>query len=394
MKGFFLFSTCIALLTKFSYSLDIVKRCGDKFVLDGRTFYFTGSNNYYLHYKDIEYATPKIFEIAKKHNLNVLRTFAFMDEAYIEEGVYYTSLNNVTREIEVNEGENGLQRLDKVIALAEQHDIRLIIAFTNNWADFGGMEQWVREFGFTEHYQFYTEPEIKKSYKKYVETIINRTNTITGKKYKDDGTIFSWELANEPRCWGTNMDKNEKCTTETVTSWIDEMSTFVKSIDSEHMVSSGEEGFGLAGVDTDNDIYGFGDGNDFVKNASLENIDFATIHLYATYWGFKDLVNEGIQYIESHANAVKKQLNKPIIMEEFGLPFDKRDEIYPKYMQNLIDNDYNGIMFWMIAHDEYPNYDGFNMYDKNITTYVDDYTPIQNAKSGEEINFEMCKVEL
>jgi len=392
MKSSILFSISLALLFKLSYSLSIVTRCNDKFVADGKTFYFTGSNNYYLHYFEEDVAS-KVFDIAKKHKFNVLRTWGFLDEAYNVSGIYYTSFNNATREIVVNEGEKGLQRLDKIVALAEQHGIRLIITLTNNWADFGGMEQWVRDFGFTEHYQFYTEPEIKKSFKKYIKTLLNRTNSITGKKYKEDGTIFSWELANEPRCWGTNMGKNEKCTTETVTSWIDEMSTYIKSIDPKHMVSSGEEGFGLAGVDTDNDIYQFGDGNDFVKNASLKNIDFATIHLYATYWGFKDFIKEGIQYFESHAKAMKEQVKKPIIMEEFGLPVDLRDEVYPAYMQSLIDNDYNGIMFWMLAHDEYPNYDGFNLYDKDVTTYVDDFTAIQKAKGGKKVICKKCKAK-
>eukprot|EP00833_Pecoramyces_ruminatium_P017013 jgi/Orpsp1_1/1191045/evm.model.d7180000083116.1 len=326
MKSLTLIVLLLAVFSKLTFSLSIVRRCNDQFVVDGKTFYFTGSNNYYLHYQSNDTVTPTVFEIAKKHKLNVIRTWAFLDEAYNVDGIYYAKFNNVTREIDVNKGKLGLERLDKVVALAEQYGIRLILTFTNNWADFGGMEQWVRDFGFTEHYQFYTEPEIKRSFKKYIKAIINRTNTVTGKKYKEDGTIFAWELANEPRCWGTNMGKNENCTTETLTSWINEMSTYIKKLDPKHMVSSGEEGFGLAGVDTDNDIYEFGDGNDFVKNASLKNIDFATIHLYATYWGFKDFVKEGIQYFESHAKAVKKQLNKPIIMEEFGLPVDRRDE--------------------------------------------------------------------
>ncbi|KAG4105807.1 glycoside hydrolase [Neocallimastix lanati (nom. inval.)] len=387
MKSIVSISVGLALLIQSSKALDIVRRCGNKFVLNDETFYFTGSNCYYLHYHETDENAPKVFEVAKKHNLKVIRNMAFIDKAYTQGGVYYASFNNVTREIDVNEGKDGLVHLDKVIALAEQYEVRLILPFTNNWADFGGMEQWVRDFGYTEHYHFYTVPEIKKSFKKYIKTIINRTNTITGKKYKEDGTIFAWELGNEPRCWGTNMGKNDNCTTKTLTSWIKEMSTYIKSLDKNHMVATGEEGFGLAGVDTDNDIYEFGDGNDFVANAALKTIDFATIHLYAPYWQFKDFVKEGVQYIESHAQAIKK-LNKPIIMEEFGLYADTRDEVYPAYMQSMIDNDYNGIMYWMLAHDEYPDYDGFTLYDKNITVYIDKYTKMQKNKSGKKVT---CK---
>ena len=34
----------------------------------------------------------------------------------------------------------------------------------------------------------------------YIKTLLNHENVYTGVKYKDDPTIFSWELANEPRC--------------------------------------------------------------------------------------------------------------------------------------------------------------------------------------------------
>jgi endo-1,4-beta-mannosidase len=29
---------------------------------------------------------------------------------------------------------------------------------------------------------------------------VERTNSISGRKYRDDATIFAWDLVNEPRC--------------------------------------------------------------------------------------------------------------------------------------------------------------------------------------------------
>lgn len=36
-------------------------------------------------------------------------------------------------EWQLNDGPQGLQRLDNVISEAEKHDIKVIVAFTNNW---------------------------------------------------------------------------------------------------------------------------------------------------------------------------------------------------------------------------------------------------------------------
>ncbi len=39
---------------------------------------------------------------------------------------------------------------------------------------------------------------MQESYKKYVGTIITRKNAHTDMHYRDDPSIFGWEIANEP----------------------------------------------------------------------------------------------------------------------------------------------------------------------------------------------------
>ena len=46
---------------------------------------------------------------------------------------------------------------------------------------------------------FYTDAKCKQAYKNYVKMLINRTNSITGVVYKNDPTIFAWDLMNEVR---------------------------------------------------------------------------------------------------------------------------------------------------------------------------------------------------
>ena len=53
-------------------------------------------------------------------------------------------------------------------------------------------------------------------------------------------TVMAWELANEPRCAADdvrNLPRSDGCTVELMTEWIDEMSTYIKSLDENHLVT-------------------------------------------------------------------------------------------------------------------------------------------------------------
>ncbi len=106
------------------------------------------------------------------------------------------------------------------------------------------MDQYVRWAGGQYHDQFYTDPVIRQWYKNWIAHLLNRTNIYTGVKYKDDPTIMTWELGNEPRCLSAGAyPRSPNCTTQTLIAWAGEMSTYIKSVDDKHLVSVGDEGF-------------------------------------------------------------------------------------------------------------------------------------------------------
>ncbi len=37
-----------------------------------------------------------------------------------------------------------------------------------------------------------------QAYKNYIHTVLTRINTVNGRTYSEDPTVFSWEVANEP----------------------------------------------------------------------------------------------------------------------------------------------------------------------------------------------------
>jgi mannan endo-1,4-beta-mannosidase len=98
-----------------------------------------------------------------------------------------------------------------------------VIPFVNNWNDFGGMDQYVRWRDISTpdgqtwyHDSFYTDPFIKQWYKDWIAHLLNRVNTYNGIAYKNDPTIMTWELGNEPRCLSAGAyERSDHCTTQT-----------------------------------------------------------------------------------------------------------------------------------------------------------------------------------
>jgi len=188
-----------------------VVRLGKNLSLDGREFRFAGTNNYYLMYKS-QLMVDDVFADAQAAGFTVLRTWGFLDIGNADgsdsirgksDGVYFQYWDGDSPAY--NDGADGLQRLDYVLASARRHGIKLVIPLTNNWGDFGGMDQYVRWAGGSYHDDFYSNATVKGYFKDWISYLLNRTNTYTGVKYKDEPTIMTWELGNEPRCQGSGV---------------------------------------------------------------------------------------------------------------------------------------------------------------------------------------------
>lgn len=112
------------------------------------------------------------------------------------------------------------------------------------------------------------------------QRVLTRVNNFTGVAYKDEPTIFAWELMNEPR---VPSDLSGK----TMQAWVTLMSSYVKSIDDKHMVEIGLEGFyGDSAPERKrfNPGGSYSAGTDFIGNNRIPTIDFATIHSYPDQW--------------------------------------------------------------------------------------------------------------
>src|SRR4051812_19824281 len=170
-----------------------------------------------------------VLDLATEMGLNTLRTWAFRDGPGTPSFQYW---DPATKAPAYNDGPQGLRLLDRTIAWCEQRGLRLILPLVNYWDDFGGMREYGRWFGFRERDSFYTEPVIRDAYRAWAQHLLTRTNSITGRQYRDEPAILAWELANEPRC--TAADGINR-----LLEWATEMSGFLRSLDPNHLIGVG-----------------------------------------------------------------------------------------------------------------------------------------------------------
>ena len=342
-----------------SNSKEFVIRSGTELTLNGTPYKFSGANQYYLFYKS-QKMVDDVIEKAAAMGLNSIRTWGFCDGCTDKGGFVFQKEAGVY-------DENTFKKMDYIIAKASKHSIRLVIPFVNNWDDMGGMSQYTKwSMGYQDHDKFYTDPRSKEIYKNYVSYFLNRVNTITGIKYKEDPTILMWELTNEMR---NRSDRSGSV----VTAWVKEMADFVKSVDSNHLLSTGMEGFMAENLNGDYAHNGF-EGTDFVAAHSIDSIDVASIHLYPDHWGFSE--SQSLDWIQEHIRKSKKIIGKPVYLGEFGLrDKSRRDVVYANWYELGKKENMDGIMFWILSGRQddgslYPDYDGFTVYYPEDTNTV------------------------
>ncbi|KAF8706097.1 glycosyl hydrolase 5 (cellulase A) family, partial [Rhizoctonia solani] len=313
-------------------STGYVKVSGQKFTLNGATFTVVGSNAYWIPQLSNPADITTAFSDLKKAGFTTLRTWGF-NEVTSPSGTYYQLWNGATSTI--NTGADGLARFDQVVAGAKAAGIRLIVALTNNWSDYGGMDVYVKQIlGSNNHDLFYTDATVKAAFKKYIDAFVGR--------YKNEPTIMACpaaEEAVEPRLELAHLR-------QTITAWAKEFSAYIKSIAPNQLVGLGDEGF-FNRPGHPSYPYQGGEGIDFDANLQISTLDFGTAHAYPEHWGeANNITLWGVQWIRDHA-ASQKAANKPVILEEFGVTEQYgRLNIYPVWWKEIISSGLAGDLIW------------------------------------------------
>ena len=224
-----------------------------------------------------------------------------------------------------------LAGLDYLLAEMEKRDMLAVLYLNNSWEWSGGYSQylaWARGDkapvpavdgwpAFMDYVkEFVVSDSAQALFANHVKYILTRTNRYTHRKYTDDPTIMSWQIGNEPRAFAS--DSIHKAA---FTEWMSKTSSLIRSLDPNHLISTGSEG--KHGCEEDIAL--------FEKVHADTNIDYMNIHIWPYNWGWapKDSLQENLEkacmntqaYIDEHLNIAKKY-QKPLVLEEFGYPRD------------------------------------------------------------------------
>jgi len=219
--------------------------------------------------------------------------------------------------------------LDFLMSELGKRNMKAVLFFTNSWEWSGGYSQYLNWAGkgknpvpsvdgwpaYMEYVKQYAGcKECEQLLKNHIKHIVSRTNRYSKKKYTEDPAIFSWQIGNEPRAFS---DTNKPL----FVAWLKDISSYIKSLDKNHLVSIGSEG--QWGCEMDMGL--------FKQIHSDPNIDYLTMHIWPKNWSWLDVKNmngtlqnsidKTAEYINNHM-AVAQELSKPIVLEEFGFPRD------------------------------------------------------------------------
>ena len=311
---------------------------GKRFFLNDKPYYFLGTNLWYgmnLGSKGESGDRQRLInELDFLSNIGVknLRVMASSEGPDSEKWRIIPSLQSAPGKYNTD----LLDGLDFLLFEMGKRDMKAIMCLNNFWHWSGGMAQYVswennttipyppiEGDGDWQKYQeyassFYSNKEAKEHYYNHIRFIVLRENTYTGKIYRDDPTIMSWQLGNEPR--GINNR-------EDFLDWIEFSAQLIKEIDPNHLVTVGSEG-STAHPSS---------GNNFAKDHESEYIDYTTIHIWIQNWGWFNPADEqslstSIDRVQTYINEHEKlaiKLNKPVVLEEFGISRD-----YNNYSSN------------------------------------------------------------
>lgn len=274
-----------------------VTRSGTHLSVDGKPFRFTGFNIYNANSDGwcwYGYSDQELFDTFWEMNPpdglgsrahEAVRAWFFQPLATVD-------------------GERDWTRFDRTLATADQYGMKVVVTLTDQWGECGSKvasgykdRTWY-ETGYTQ-----VEAGNTVSYRDWVAEVVGR--------YADDPRVAFWQLINEAEVSEVVGGVQQPCPpgdepADILKSWADDVSSLIRSIDPNHLISLGTIGNGQCGAQ----------GAQYRYVHDLPNIDLCEYHDYGSpAVGIPGDQFNGLQVRIDQCSA----LDKPIFVGEAGI---------------------------------------------------------------------------
>ncbi len=333
-----------------------VRQRSGRFLVGGKPFRFVGANVSLMYRDEDRERMPETLHQAAQAGIKVVRVWAFGEGgpndvkpmADFEDW----PRNHYFRLAPGQWNEDAFVHLDKVIAEAAKNHIYVQLCLTNWWRDTGGVTQYLRWAGINDaaddSYKFginnekailfYSNPETRRLYREHLEKLATRRNTVTGVLYRDDPTIFGWELMNEAQVITGRWAERR--------AWFQEMSAYLKSLDPNHLVAPGAWGYRDSS-----------ERREWLADHSIPTIDYCDVHSYPRddRNTFVDSPKDLKEFIANRA-AAAFSIGKPLVFGEFGMGVEGYNgasqlDWYRAFFEGNVRAGAGGAMFWTLTPD-------------------------------------------
>ena len=332
-----------------------------RLVVDGKPFRFVGANVALMYRDDDRARMPETLGQAARTGIKVVRVWA-SGEGGPDDVKPIADFNDWprTHSFRPSPGQWNEEQfvfLDRVLVEAARNGLRVQLCLTNWWRDTGGVTQYLRWAGVTgadddtypfginneKAMLFYSNETARRLYREHLEKIATRRNSITGVMYRDDPTIFGYELMNEAQCLTGRWAERR--------AWVAEMSGYLKSLDPDHLIVPGEWGYRSAA-----------ERREWLLDHALPNIDYCDVHNYPRddTDSFVDSPKGLGEFIDNRV-AAAYSISKPLVLGEFGMSTDGHKgftqiDWYRAYFEHAVRAGTSGAMFWILTPDPQRGY--------------------------------------
>ena len=322
-----------------------VRVIGDHFERDGDPLRFVGANVAVMHGQAHRDALSSTLDAVRLDGLRVVRVWAL--------GERDASASDWARAYAFRVGDDGwieesFVQLDRVLDEARARDLAVIVVLANRWGDYGGVPQYLRWAGDafdatspdgvarTELGTFFRSGAARALYLAHVERIVSRVNSISGIAYRDDPTIFAWELVNEISC--------ERRDAPDLSAFVTATTRRIRMIDARHLVSAGHIGYATSA-----------ERRTWREIMALPAVDFADAHAYPTEHDRVRTLRELDAFVDDQAMLAHHVLHKPLVIGEMGFASGRRTlgrsraALFDRLLDRVEHAGVDGALAWMYA---------------------------------------------